>query len=119
MAMLAHAFLAVVRTDEHARHPDSDELIPLPEVTGTNTAESPGIDMGPGSRARSARQPARELVPCHGDRHDDEKGLCRIGALHSCARSCGSLGGPRGAARQAGAVSGAARVSRCCRASGA
>ncbi|MFF7851692.1 IS701 family transposase [Streptomyces sp. NPDC007910] len=28
-AMLAHAFLAVVRADEHARHPAPDELIPL------------------------------------------------------------------------------------------
>jgi hypothetical protein len=27
--MLAHAFLAVVRADEHARHPASDALIPL------------------------------------------------------------------------------------------
>ncbi|WP_419248887.1 hypothetical protein [Streptomyces canus] len=27
--MLAHAFLAVVRTDEHAHRPTSDELIPL------------------------------------------------------------------------------------------
>lgn len=53
MAMLAHAFLAVVRTDEHARHPDSDELIPLPEVTGTNTAESPGIDSRPASLSRA------------------------------------------------------------------
>ncbi len=29
LAMLAHAFLAVVRADEHARHPGPDELIPL------------------------------------------------------------------------------------------
>ncbi|WP_432060175.1 IS701 family transposase [Streptomyces sp. S1] len=29
LAMLAHAFLAVVRADEHARHPAPDELIPL------------------------------------------------------------------------------------------
>lgn len=29
LAMLAHAFLAVVRADEHARHPASDGLIPL------------------------------------------------------------------------------------------
>ncbi|WP_078969224.1 IS701 family transposase [Streptomyces cyaneogriseus] len=29
LAMLAHAFLAVVRADEHARHPTPDELIPL------------------------------------------------------------------------------------------
>ncbi|WLQ37966.1 IS701 family transposase [Streptomyces castrisilvae] len=29
MAMLAHAFLAVVRADEHARHPASDTRIPL------------------------------------------------------------------------------------------
>ena len=27
--MLAHAFLAVVRADEHARHPTPDDLIPL------------------------------------------------------------------------------------------
>lgn len=27
--MLAHAFLAVVRADEHARHPAPDGLIPL------------------------------------------------------------------------------------------
>ncbi|QHY97142.1 hypothetical protein SSPS47_18715 [Streptomyces sp. S4.7] len=27
--MLAHAFLAVVRADEHARHPGPDDLIPL------------------------------------------------------------------------------------------
>ncbi|MFD4714228.1 IS701 family transposase [Streptomyces sp. NPDC058430] len=29
LAMLAHAFLAAVRADEHARHPAPDELIPL------------------------------------------------------------------------------------------
>ncbi|MEV5012834.1 IS701 family transposase [Streptomyces sp. NPDC055692] len=29
LAMLAHAFLAVVRADEHARHPAPDALIPL------------------------------------------------------------------------------------------
>lgn len=29
LAMLAHAFLTIVRADEHARHPRSDELIPL------------------------------------------------------------------------------------------
>lgn len=29
LAMLAHAFLAVVRADEHARHPASDGLVPL------------------------------------------------------------------------------------------
>ncbi|MGW5235977.1 IS701 family transposase [Streptomyces nodosus] len=29
LAMLAHAFLAVVRADEHARHPAPDKLIPL------------------------------------------------------------------------------------------
>ncbi len=29
LAMLAHAFLTVVRADEHAHHPRSDELIPL------------------------------------------------------------------------------------------
>ncbi|MFB7056064.1 IS701 family transposase [Streptomyces vinaceus] len=29
LAMLAHAFLAVVRADEHARHPAPNELIPL------------------------------------------------------------------------------------------
>lgn len=29
LAMLAHAFLAVVRADEHARHPVSDARIPL------------------------------------------------------------------------------------------
>lgn len=29
LAMLAHAFLAVVRADEHARHPKPDGLIPL------------------------------------------------------------------------------------------
>ncbi|MFD4562708.1 IS701 family transposase [Streptomyces sp. NPDC058469] len=29
LAMLAHAFLAVVRADEHTRHPGPDELIPL------------------------------------------------------------------------------------------
>ncbi|WP_461091757.1 IS701 family transposase [Streptomyces incanus] len=29
LAMLAHAFLAVVRADEHARHPAPDRLIPL------------------------------------------------------------------------------------------
>ncbi len=29
LAMLAHAFLAVVRADEHARHPSPDKLIPL------------------------------------------------------------------------------------------
>ncbi|WP_112471230.1 IS701 family transposase [Streptomyces triticisoli] len=29
LAMLAHAFLAVVRADEHARHPATDELIAL------------------------------------------------------------------------------------------
>ncbi|MEY9849845.1 hypothetical protein ABH940_006959 [Streptacidiphilus sp. BW17] len=29
MAMLAHAFLAVIRPDEHARQPASDALIPL------------------------------------------------------------------------------------------
>jgi len=29
LAMLAHAFLAVVRADEHARHPAPDGLIPL------------------------------------------------------------------------------------------
>ncbi|MEV6591290.1 IS701 family transposase [Streptomyces acidicola] len=29
LIMLAHAFLAVVRTDEHARHPAPDALIPL------------------------------------------------------------------------------------------
>ena len=29
LAMLAHAFLAVVRADEHARHPAQDGLIPL------------------------------------------------------------------------------------------
>lgn len=29
LAMLAHVFLAVVRADEHARHPAPDELIPL------------------------------------------------------------------------------------------
>ncbi|MGY4920771.1 IS701 family transposase [Streptomyces sp. 900116325] len=29
LAMLAHAFLAVVRADEHARHPTPDGLIPL------------------------------------------------------------------------------------------
>ncbi len=29
LAMLAHAFLAVVRADEHARHSAPDELIPL------------------------------------------------------------------------------------------
>ncbi|MFF2167634.1 MULTISPECIES: IS701 family transposase [unclassified Streptomyces] len=29
LAMLAHAFLAVVRADEHTRHPKPDELIPL------------------------------------------------------------------------------------------
>ncbi|GGV05211.1 transposase [Streptomyces filipinensis] len=29
LAMLAHAFLAAVRADEHARHPGPDELIPL------------------------------------------------------------------------------------------
>ncbi len=28
-AMLDHAFLTVVRADEHARHPKPDELIPL------------------------------------------------------------------------------------------
>ena len=28
LAMLAHAFLAVVRADEHARHPRPDGLIP-------------------------------------------------------------------------------------------
>ncbi len=27
--LLAHAFLAVVRADEHARHPGPDELMPL------------------------------------------------------------------------------------------
>jgi hypothetical protein len=29
LAMLAHVFLAVVRADEHARHPGPDEPIPL------------------------------------------------------------------------------------------
>lgn len=29
LAMLAHAFLAVVRANEHNRHPSPDELIPL------------------------------------------------------------------------------------------
>ena len=29
LAMLAHAFLAVVRADEHARQPTPDDLIPL------------------------------------------------------------------------------------------
>jgi hypothetical protein len=29
LATLAHAFLAVVRADEHARHPAPDGLIPL------------------------------------------------------------------------------------------
>ncbi|MBO2461453.1 transposase [Actinomadura violacea] len=29
LTMLAHAFLTVVRADEHARHPRSDELVPL------------------------------------------------------------------------------------------
>ena len=29
LAMLAHAFLTVVRADEHARHPTPDDLIPL------------------------------------------------------------------------------------------
>ncbi len=29
LAMLAHAFLAVVRADEHARHPSPDALVPL------------------------------------------------------------------------------------------
>lgn len=29
LAMLAHAFLAVVRADEHSRHPGAVELIPL------------------------------------------------------------------------------------------
>ncbi len=29
LAMLAHAFLAVVRTDEHARNPAPDGLVPL------------------------------------------------------------------------------------------
>ncbi|MFI6151070.1 IS701 family transposase [Kitasatospora sp. NPDC051170] len=29
LAMLAHAFLAVLRADEHARHPAPDDLIPL------------------------------------------------------------------------------------------
>jgi hypothetical protein len=29
LAMLDHAFLTVVRADEHARHPKSDGLIPL------------------------------------------------------------------------------------------
>ncbi|MER6204895.1 hypothetical protein [Streptomyces sp. NPDC001642] len=30
LAMLAHAFLTVVRADEHARHPKPDGRIPLP-----------------------------------------------------------------------------------------
>lgn len=29
LAMFAHAFLAVVRADEHARQPASDDLVPL------------------------------------------------------------------------------------------